>query len=486
MLLRKKANPILVNSAGLSVISITARRHDSAILKMLLQISLSTSLITEVETQVGHDVALEVGSAQLLQPMLCTGKLPLESFIATIGNLPTFDAEALLSQAIDIRSPQVVEYLVKYLGIKKGSKVAKTYVQENNETQTIDLSLNGLLFYSVMLASPALVKFFLLTLCVNPKEPCLASSSGVSILHALAFSTSIDSSEDEVMELARLLIERGADINAPNPNTRSTPLHAAVNHFKPNLMRKLVSHGANPRAKSANGHTPYLQLLVDNYSWTSIETLNTLIDLDSNMLQETFNPSDPRTNFLFVLSDGPELGRDDRISANKCQTIIEKLKNLPNGAKITKQHLEQKPPGTGYTPLHSAVTTAHHRIAKLILEAGGDVNAKAMGRTPKSLATSRDKWNMYTDAMNYADFEYVQGLDTEPLNFSTSPLVQCSRHDGWLRWQQRTQRVISLLEQRGGKEATLEDVLAEPCLDVEGFLRSLGLLQGKGLGETVG
>jgi ankyrin repeat protein len=50
--------------------------------------------------------------------------------------------------------------------------------------------------------------------------------------------------------LCQFLIERGADVNRPQPDTGETPLHAAlctVNRLKHNLVLKvLLAHGANP------------------------------------------------------------------------------------------------------------------------------------------------------------------------------------------------------------------------------------------------
>ena len=50
--------------------------------------------------------------------------------------------------------------------------------------------------------------------------------------------------------LCQFLIERGADVNRPEPDTGETPLHSAVctaNRLKHNLVLKvLLAHGANP------------------------------------------------------------------------------------------------------------------------------------------------------------------------------------------------------------------------------------------------
>ena len=57
--------------------------------------------------------------------------------------------------------------------------------------------------------------------------------------------------------LARTLIERGADVNAPAENTlRVAPLHAAASVGDVETMRLLLDHGADPNASHQLGFTP--------------------------------------------------------------------------------------------------------------------------------------------------------------------------------------------------------------------------------------
>lgn len=55
-------------------------------------------------------------------------------------------------------------------------------------------------------------------------------------------------------DLARHLIERGADVNAPSPNG-STPLMLAAREGREKLVKVLLESGADPRAKSDWGDT---------------------------------------------------------------------------------------------------------------------------------------------------------------------------------------------------------------------------------------
>jgi ankyrin repeat protein len=58
-------------------------------------------------------------------------------------------------------------------------------------------------------------------------------------------------------EIARLLIENGADVNAASRNGQHvTPLHAAVAHRNAPLARTLLARGADPDAVQTAGFTP--------------------------------------------------------------------------------------------------------------------------------------------------------------------------------------------------------------------------------------
>jgi hypothetical protein len=55
---------------------------------------------------------------------------------------------------------------------------------------------------------------------------------------------------------ARFLIERGADINKPDPTIGSSPLEVAVLAGNADMAKLLVDRGANPLVKNNRGFTP--------------------------------------------------------------------------------------------------------------------------------------------------------------------------------------------------------------------------------------
>jgi ankyrin repeat protein len=60
------------------------------------------------------------------------------------------------------------------------------------------------------------------------------------------------------LEVAALLIESGADVNAHNENDHwgTTPLHAAAHANQAAIAQLLIDHGANVNAADREGRTP--------------------------------------------------------------------------------------------------------------------------------------------------------------------------------------------------------------------------------------
>ncbi|MCE7873811.1 ankyrin repeat domain-containing protein [bacterium CPR1] len=76
---------------------------------------------------------------------------------------------------------------------------------------------------------------------------------------------------DEWLELARLLLERGAQVNARSIN-QWTPLHYAAEANNPGMITLLISRGAEPNAVDSDGNTP-LHLAVLRVCPLSVESL---------------------------------------------------------------------------------------------------------------------------------------------------------------------------------------------------------------------
>lgn len=67
-------------------------------------------------------------------------------------------------------------------------------------------------------------------------------------------------------EVARLLLEAGADVSARNQNTHwgTTPLHAAAHGNQAAVVQLLLANGADTRARNLNKRTPLGETTIHN------------------------------------------------------------------------------------------------------------------------------------------------------------------------------------------------------------------------------
>lgn len=78
-------------------------------------------------------------------------------------------------------------------------------------------------------------------------------------------------------ELARLLIDAGADVNKTNYQDGSTPLHAAAFLGRADVVALLLDHGAEPDAMSDDGGTP---LGAAELGWEDTATLAGILQIE--------------------------------------------------------------------------------------------------------------------------------------------------------------------------------------------------------------
>jgi cytohesin len=88
------------------------------------------------------------------------------------------------------------------------------------------------------------------------------------------------------IEIAQLLIERGANVNARNPKGE-TLLHLAVRINDPNLVKMLLAAGAYPTARSRDELTPaHLARKLDRKSGKRAEIIALLREAEAKALKE--------------------------------------------------------------------------------------------------------------------------------------------------------------------------------------------------------
>ncbi len=163
------------------------------------------------------------------------------------------------------------------------------------------------------------------------------------------------------LELAKLLISKGANVDLTDDRSGVTPLHTATSEGHQKIAKVLIENKANIHAKTIDGHTP-LYLAVQ-YGHTNIFKLLMEAGAGSKAALE---------DALIVASQGGHAPIVQLILKRKGVNVNYKNKN-------------------GETPLYLAASEGHTNIFKLLMEAGagskaalGDalVVASARERTP--------------------------------------------------------------------------------------------------------
>ena len=232
------------------------------------------------------------------------------------------------------------------------------------------------------------------------------------------------------MDVAKLLIEHGSDINAPegtdSPLSRAaakgranmmqlllehdakvnarderdyTPLHYAAFYGHLDCIKLLLEHGADPNAKSEGGDTPADLAAYGGHS----EVVKLLIALDefeksgSTMLHATISHSHVGLAELLI-SEGFDVNAKNADgdtplhraafggvnTGGKALQMIRLL--VERGADLRAKD------NAGYTPLHVSARHSYLQRVELLLELGADANiVSAAGRTP--LHTAATTWH---------------------------------------------------------------------------------------------
>ena len=156
-----------------------------------------------------------------------------------------------------------------------------------------------------------------------------------------------EASANNNVELVRLLLDIGADINLAN-RAGETPLYVASLFGYVNIVRILTERGANINKANKNGETP-LHIASQN---GQVEVVRILLEKGANINKFDYSSETP----LYVAS---EAGNEEVV-----RILLEK------GAEINKANID------GQTPLMIAVSYGHLEIMEALLEYGANINAE--------------------------------------------------------------------------------------------------------------
>jgi ankyrin repeat protein len=173
---------------------------------------------------------------------------------------------------------------------------------------------------------------------------------------------------DGRIESAKLLLDRGAAIDAADANG-ITPLLAAISNNHPAMALLLIERGANVRAVDWYGRTPL---------WAAVEARN--MDVDN----ATFVNSVDRAPLLPVIETLLAKGVD--VNARMLEHAPIRRHMLPTTGTLAWVDF------TGQTPFLAAALAADLEVMRLLLKHGADPHLPTFGGTTPLMAAAGVNW----------------------------------------------------------------------------------------------
>ena len=187
-------------------------------------------------------------------------------------------------------------------------------------------------------------------------------------------------------EVAKLLLEHGADVNFKDKNGKF-PLYEACYNDNIELAKLLLEHGADVNSKNKYGRTP----LYDVCSMDNIELVKLLLEYGADVNIKDEYRKTPLYNACYnnklniaklLLEHGADVNIKDEYGHTPLYNAC--YKNNLNIAKLLLKHgADVNSKSDGLTPLYQASLKRNTNLAKLLIEHGADVNFKdEYGYTP--------------------------------------------------------------------------------------------------------
>ena len=196
-------------------------------------------------------------------------------------------------------------------------------------------------------------------------EALSCPNCGYPVSQRPAYSYLQKAASDGKENLVRKIIANGIDVDIRDPNNNDTALIVAAFWGRENMVKVLLSLGANINAQTQDGYTPMYWALYKNHRGV----VSILIENKANLYIKT----DTGLTLLHCAAKYGDLGVLDT-------GPIDLLIAAGVDVNIRDDY--------GETPLHNAVWQIYDARAKYLLNHGADVNAKNNnGETP--LATAR-------------------------------------------------------------------------------------------------
>lgn len=214
------------------------------------------------------------------------------------------------------------------------------------------------------------------------------------------------------VEMARLLVAHGADVDNFPASERRTPVLNAVARLYPELLAFLLEKGADPNRSNKGSGTPLgLAVCPDgNYSLGGFHEYARIYGYYRNppSQEEAVRRSNLCRRIVALLLDaGADPEKPSRLRDvpylracywGEAQMVRHMLRKgaRPNllGPAQTHRYDDKR----GYRPLHCAAlrnSEENVEVVRILLEAGADPRLKdGMGRTPLELARQKGNWRV--------------------------------------------------------------------------------------------
>ncbi len=173
---------------------------------------------------------------------------------------------------------------------------------------------------------------------------------------------------DGRMEIVRMLLEAGADINQRDAN-EITPLIIAITNNHPDVARALIDRGADIKAVDWYGRTAL---------WAAVETRN--MDVDN----ATFVNSIDRAPFLDLIQVLLERGADPNVRTKEVPPIRREFLRITGSLSWVDF--------TGQTPFVTASLAGDLTVMKLLLKHNADPNIPTFTGTTALMAAAGVNW----------------------------------------------------------------------------------------------
>jgi len=197
-------------------------------------------------------------------------------------------------------------------------------------------------------------------------------------------------------EISRLLISKGADVNARGPE--GTPLHLSAMLGYSGVTELLLSQGAHVDDRDDSGQTP-LQMAVK---------MGSIIYYDprdrSFHTMEPHLPAEKTNEFVevirLIVASGADVNRRQQKNgrADLTPLHIASIRGCRRTAELlitAGSKLNLKDDTYGFTPLHCASANGNSEVVKLLISMGADLNLKDRnGTTPLKAAIEKGQKDM--------------------------------------------------------------------------------------------